>query len=97
MHSIHQISFGVSICESSKSERFVLSIKSESLDHLILLGEGHLRPAVREYVARYNQERPHQSLGGRLVTPASNENRSGPIQCSERLGGLLQFYHRQAA
>ena len=79
------------------AERFVLSIKSECLSRLILLGERHLRLAVREYVAHYNQERPHQGLNGRFVVTAANENRSGPIQCRERLGGLLRFYHRQAA
>ena len=79
------------------AERFVLSIKSECLSRLILLGERHLRLAVREYVAHYNQERPHQGLNGRFVVRAENENRSGPIQRSDRLGGLLHFYHRQAA
>ncbi len=79
------------------AERFVLSIKSECPSRLILLGERHLRLAVREYVAHYNQERPHQGLNGRFVVTAANENRSGPIQCRERLGGLLRFYHRQAA
>ena len=79
------------------AERFILSIKSECLDRLILLGEQHLRQAVREYVTHYNRERPHQGLGGRFVTPASNENRSGPIECRERLGEMLRLYHRQAA
>jgi len=37
------------------AERFVLSIKSECLDKLSLLGEAHLRLAVREYVAHYNR------------------------------------------
>ena len=79
------------------AERFVLSIKSECLDRLILLGEGHLRLAVREYVAHYNRERPHQGLGGAFVVPPANENASGPIACTERLGGLLRFYRGQAA
>jgi putative transposase len=70
------------------AERFVLSI---------LLGEGHLRLAVREYVAHYNHERPHQGLDGTVVVPPANENRSGAIECRERLGGLLRFYRRQAA
>ena len=79
------------------AERFVLSIKSECLNRLILLGEGHLRLAVREYVAHYNRERPHQGLGGAFVVAPANENASGPIECTERLGGLLRFYSRQAA
>jgi putative transposase len=79
------------------AERFVLSIKSECLHKLILLGEGHLRLAVREYVAHYNRERPHQELGGRFIVPPANENMTASIQCRERLGGLLRFYHRNAA
>ena len=79
------------------AERFVFSIKSECLDRLILLGEGHLRLAVREYVAHYNRERPHQGLEGRFIVPPANENATGPIECEKRLGGLLRFYHRQAA
>jgi len=79
------------------AERFVLSIKSECLDRLVLLGEGHLRTTVREYAMRYNAERNHQGLGGRLIDPPSNDNAAGSIECHERLGGLLRFYHRGAA
>lgn len=79
------------------AERFVLSIKSECLDRMVLLGEGHLRNAVREYLAHYHAERPHQGLEGRLIEPARNDNDSTPIQCRERLGGLLRYYHRNAA
>lgn len=79
------------------AERFVLSIKSECLDKLVVLGEGHLRLAVREYVRHYNRERPHQGLDGRFVMPSMNENRKGPIECTERLGGLSRFYERRAA
>ncbi len=79
------------------AERFVLSIKSECLSRLVLLGEGHLRLVVREYVAHYNEERPHQGLDGQFVVPPANENRAGEIQCRERLGGLLRYYRREAA
>ena len=78
------------------AERFVLSIKSECLNRLVLLGEAHLRLAVRAYVAHYNSERPHQGLDGAFVVQPANENRVGSIQCRERLGGLLRFYQRQA-
>ena len=57
------------------AERFVLSIKSECLDRLILLGESHLRLAVREYVAYYNRERPHQGLDGHFVVPPTADSR----------------------
>jgi hypothetical protein len=79
------------------AERFVRSIKSECLDKLVLLGENHLRTAVREYLVHYHAERHHQGLGGQLISPPANLNRPGPIVCRERLGGLLRFYDREAA
>ena len=39
------------------AERFVLSVKSECLDRMVLLGERHLRRAVAEYVEHYHWER----------------------------------------
>ena len=82
---------------TTMSQRFILSIKSECLDKLILFGPGHPRLAVREYVAHYNRDRPHQGLDGRFVVPPTNDNSSGPIVSHQRLGGLLRFYQRQAA
>jgi hypothetical protein len=34
---------------------------------IILLGESHLRAAVRDYLLHYHAERNHQSLGGQLI------------------------------
>ena len=39
----------------------------------------------------------HQDLGGQLIVSPVNINRLGLIVCRERLGGLLRFYHRNAA
>lgn len=79
------------------AERFVRSIKSECLGQIIPIGEGHLRRAVHEYVDHYHAERNHQGLGNRLVRPDSSSPRSnGSIECRERLGGLLRYYHRAA-
>ncbi len=48
-----------------------------------------------------NAERFHQALDGQLVRPpatASNDNAMGSdVRCRSRLGGLLSFYHREAA
>jgi transposase InsO family protein len=79
------------------AERFVRSIKSECLGKLVLLGENHLRTAVREYVTHYHTERNHQGLEGRLIEPPANASGAGSIMSRERIGGLLRFYHRQAA
>ena len=79
-------------------ERFVRSIKECCLDKMILFGEDSLRRTVHEFVVHYLTERNHQGLGNRLIMPDHQhlENR-GAVQSRERLGGLLNYYHRAAA
>jgi putative transposase len=73
-----------------------LSIKSECLNKLIPLGEQRLRLAISEFVEHYPLERNHQGLDNRLITnPAVPGNNNAPLARRERLGGLLNFYHRQ--
>ena len=65
--------------------------------HVIPLGERHLRRVVREYLEHYHFERNHQGLGNRLIEPsAANPTTGGPVECHERLGGLLRYYQRAA-
>ena len=43
-------------------------------------------------------ERNHQGKGNVLLFPrGTNIRRDGSVQCRERLGGLLRYYHREAA
>jgi hypothetical protein len=57
-----------------------------------------LRRALREYVSHYQTERNHQRVGNRLLEPLSNVGSANdPIHCRERLGGMLNFYYREAA
>lgn len=80
------------------AERFVLSIKSGCLDRMIPLGEAHLRKAVAQYILHYHNERPHQGLDHRIIEPDETAGRTaGAITCRERLGGMLRYYHREAA
>jgi transposase InsO family protein len=79
------------------AERFVLSIKTECLDHLVPLGEAHLRHAILEYTKHYHGERNHQGLDNELSMPAEAANGVGKVDRRERLGGLLSFYYRKAA
>jgi putative transposase len=79
------------------AERFVESVKSECLERMVLLGESHLRAAVRAFTAHYHEERPHQGLGNELIAPTTPVIGTGPIRCHERLGGMLKFYDREAA
>jgi hypothetical protein len=64
---------------------------------LVLLGESHLRVAVRSFMQHYHEERPHQGLSNELIAPRTTAIGTGPITCRERLGGLLRFYDREAA
>jgi len=49
-------------------------------------------------VAHFHHERNHQGKGNVLLFPAvSQDTREGPVQCRERLGGLLKYYERGAA
>ncbi len=80
------------------AERFVRSIKEECLNRVVPLGEGHLRLLAREYVEHYHRERNHQGLDNRLLQHAAPLPRTASnVQRRDRLGGLLNFYHREAA
>jgi len=80
------------------SERWVRSVKEECLSKVILFGERSLRRALDEYVAHYHAERNHQGKSNVLLFPRVTEaRRDGPAQCRERLGGLLRYYHQEAA
>ncbi len=84
--------------QNGYAERFVKSIKRECLDHLIFFGEQSLRKAVEEYVKHYHHERNHQGLDNLIPFPyaASQAGSEGLIVKSDRLGGLLNYYHRQS-
>jgi transposase InsO family protein len=80
------------------AERWVRSVKEECLSKLILFGERSLRRALSEYVVHYHAERNHQGKSNVLLFPRVTETRrEGPVQCRERLGGLLRYYHQEAA
>ena len=75
------------------AERLIGSIRRECVDHIVILGEAHLRRILTRYAAYYNELRTHRSLGkdapisraiqhvGRII--------SGPV-----LGGLHHHYCR---
>jgi transposase InsO family protein len=79
-------------------ERFMLSLKSERLDKMVLFGQGSLNRATREYLDHYHRERNHQGLDGKIINAGPEVGRVvGKIKSSERLGGILRYYHREAA
>ena len=82
------------------SERWVKSVKNECLSKLILFGEISLRHALREYLLHYHAERNHQGKSNVLLFPTRSKKisqRGSAVNCKERLGGLLKYYHRDVA
>ena len=74
------------------------SIKSECSERMIFFGEQSLRKAVQDCLSHYHQERNHQGLENKIMERADEVGSGeGEIQCRERLGGLLRYYHRHAA
>jgi transposase InsO family protein len=78
------------------AERFVRSIKEECLDRVIVIGERHLRRALAEFVVHYHAERNHQGLANALIQPLTQPDASGPVRRRQRMGGMLNYYHRAA-
>ncbi len=65
-------------------------------DRLIVLGEPGLQIALCEFLAHYHRERSHQGIGNRIVSPVRLCS-FGNIQRKQRLGGMLNYYYRDAA
>jgi transposase InsO family protein len=53
------------------AERFVRTVRSECLDHLVIVSRRHLERVLRVYARHYNAHRPHQGLGQEV--PATDE------------------------
>ena len=79
-------------------ERFFGSLKRESLDKFLIFRESQLRRIVTEYVAYYNQQRPHQGIKQQIPTwfvprklPKSNQVQ-GKVISTPILSGLHHSY-----
>ena len=77
--------------------RTVRTVRTECLDHVLVLNERHLRSVLAEYVAYYNTERPHRSLALEPPLPMGRSPEArGAIRSRPVLGGLHHVYHRVA-
>ena len=75
------------------AERLIGSIRRECLDHIIVLGEAHLRRILKSYADCYNSVRTHRSL--HKDAPISRPiHRTGIIRSQPILGGLHHHYVR---
>jgi transposase InsO family protein len=68
--------------QNGVAERLVGSIRRESADHMIVLGEAHLSRILKSYARYYNGVRTHRSL-----------NKDAPISRSAQRDGVIRSRH----
>jgi transposase InsO family protein len=82
------------------AERWVLTVRTECLDWLLIRNRRHLERVLAVYVEHYNSARPHRSLDLQTPVPAHRPpactGRVRPIGRVDRLGGLIHEYRNAA-
>jgi putative transposase len=83
---------------NSFAERFVGMLRRECLDHVLIIGERHLRKVLAEYTRHYNGHRPHQALHQRPPLHQSGHaiDMTARIEHKRAVGGLISEYRRVA-
>jgi putative transposase len=81
------------------AERWVGTVRHELLDRLLVVGLRQLEAVLTEYVAHYNEHRPHRAL--RQAAPLGVASLAAPpadirIVRVDRLGGLIHEYAQVA-
>lgn len=79
-------------------ERFLGSARRDCLDHVLVLGDRHLGRVLREDVAYFNRERPHQGIDPVTPeqSPGARRNFATSVRAVPVLGGLHHTYHHAA-
>ena len=79
-------------------ERLIGSIRRDCLDHVIVLGEAHLRKILQSYFEYYHGSRTHLGLGKDTPEPRTIQPpEMGEIVKLSQVGGLQHRYDRGAA
>jgi putative transposase len=79
-------------------ERVVGTLRRECLDHVIVLGEQHLRRILRKYLEYYHSSRTHLALDKDAPEPREREStEGGNVIALPMVGGLHHRYTRRAA
>jgi transposase InsO family protein len=79
------------------AERFVGTLRRDCLNHVLILGEGHLRKALAEFARHYNGHRPHQGLQQEPPRqPVRAVDITARIERRQVLSGLVSEYRRAA-
>ena len=70
-----------SLWQNGVAERFVLSTRTDLLNHVVVFSEDHLRRLMKEYIDYYNEDRCHLSLG--RDSPFDREIQEKPFESSK--------------
>ena len=74
-------------------ERLIRSIRCEYLDHVLVMGEKHLRRVLADDTTYYNEARPHQGIEQRVPTRHDRPSRpASHVTSRPFLGGLHHDY-----
>ena len=79
--------------QNAYAERLIGSIRRECLDHVVVVGEHHLRHVLASYQKYYNEGRTHLSLHKDAPIPR-DAFRTGRVLSLPVLGGLHHQYVR---
>jgi putative transposase len=80
----------------------VRTARAEVTDRMLIAGPRHLRAVLEEYVAHYNQHRPHRARnlrppdGDDIIKAPVTDLAAARIRRRKVLGGLINEYERAA-
>jgi len=82
--------------QNDVAERWVGSCRRDLLDHVIPVGERHLRRLLSDYVLYYHDDRTHLGLGKETPNCRNRAGSCGKVISFPRVGGLHHRYERVA-
>jgi putative transposase len=80
----------------------VRTVRAEVTNRILIAGQWHLQAVLQEYVAHYNQHRPHRARhlrppgAAEIIPPAATGLTTGQIGRRKVFGGLINEYDRAA-
>ena len=102
-HTLESAGVNIVLCPprvpqcNAYAERFVRSIKEACLSRLIFLTQQHLRTTISTFADYYRHRRNHQGIANKLIEPPTCFLKVSRIRCRNELGGMLNYYYREAA
>jgi hypothetical protein len=77
-------------------------VRRECVDHILVVDERQARRVLAEYVAHFNEGRPHQALGQLTPTSVGDPTHHRPTDAAQRVIavpvlGRLHHEHRRVA